>query len=73
MNELEFSVPRVKSMSMQLLAKWNDKKARLSEGSDWGFENQTKHDNKVKKRLSYIKRRGKKSKRRHQGKILFRR
>jgi hypothetical protein len=59
-NELEFSVPRVKSMSMQLLAKWNDKKARLSEGSDWGFENQTKHDNKVKKRLSYIKRRGKK-------------
>lgn len=75
MNEFEFSVPRVKSMSMQFLAEWNDKKARLSERNDWGFQNQTKHDNKVKKRLGFIKRRGKKkkkSKSRHQGKILFR-
>lgn len=56
MNELEFSVPRVKSMSMPFLAEWNDKKARLSEGNDWGFKNQTKHDNKVKKRSGFIKR-----------------
>lgn len=67
-NEFEFSVPRVKSMSMQFLAEWDDKKARLSERNDWGFQNQTKHDNKVKKRLGFIKRRGKKIQKQAPGK-----